>query len=406
MRGNPILLAFNRGIMSPRALARVDLKKTALAAEECTNWLPRTLGSMSLRPGTEYLASVADDNAAVILPFVFSTDDTALIELTDGVARVWVDDAVLTAPSVATTIANGAFGTDLASWTDADEAGATSAWSAGAMALTGTGTKKAIRHQALTIAAGDQNVAHSLLINTSRIAGNCEIRIGTTLGGTQLAGPIVLRPGSHVVTFVPTGATAHVHLSNQEDRTALINDVSLVAAGPIEIPTVWAEADLPNVRWEQSGDVIFLCDGAHKQQRIERWGSGSWSVVDYRAADGPFLPTNTSPITLTSAVYATPPHEVSLEEIYYYRIAAPEGYALQQITSPAHGVDELIRARDGDLVLIPWGYHPVVAPPGYDVYYLNALAGSAHAMTAADDPRYAWVRESWPAPDPRVPLVR
>jgi 5-deoxy-glucuronate isomerase len=101
-----------------------------------------------------------------------------------------------------------------------------------------------------------------------------------------------------------------------------------------------------------------------------------------------------------------PPHEVALEEIYYYRIAAPEGYALQQITSPAHGVDRLIRARDGDLVLIPWGYHPVVAPPGYDVYYLNALAGSAHAMTAADDPRYAWVRECWPAPDPRVPLVR
>lgn len=312
MRGSPILLAFNRGIMSPRALARVDLKKTVLAAEECTNWLPRALGSMSLRPGTEYLGSTAGDGVAVFLPFVFSTDDSALVELTDGAARVWVGDEVLAAPAVGTTLANGDFATDLTGWTDADEAGATSEWSAGAMALTGTGVKKAIRHQVLTIATGDQNVAHSLLISTSRIAGSCEIRIGTALGGTQLAGPITLRPGSHVVTFTPTGGTVYVRLSNQEDHTALVNDITLAAAAPIEIPTVWAEANLPNVRWEQSGDVIFLCDGSHRQQRIERWGSRSWSVVDYRASDGPFRPTNTSPITLTSAAYAAPPHAASL----------------------------------------------------------------------------------------------
>lgn len=101
-----------------------------------------------------------------------------------------------------------------------------------------------------------------------------------------------------------------------------------------------------------------------------------------------------------------PPREVCLEEIYYYRISDPAGYAIQQVYSPERGLDELVRAHDGDLVLIPCGYHPVVAPPGYDVYYLNALAGSAHAMTAADEPRYAWVREQWPVPDPRVPLVK
>jgi 5-deoxy-glucuronate isomerase len=101
-----------------------------------------------------------------------------------------------------------------------------------------------------------------------------------------------------------------------------------------------------------------------------------------------------------------PPREVCLEEVYYYRTSHPDGYALQQVYSSERGLDELIRARDGDLVLIPCGYHPVVAPPGYDVYYFNALAGSAHEMTAADEPRYAWVRGSLPAPDPRVPLVK
>jgi 5-deoxy-glucuronate isomerase len=56
-------------------------------------------------------------------------------------------------------------------------------------------------------------------------------------------------------------------------------------------------------------------------------------------------------------------------------------------------------------VLIPEGYHPVVAAHGYNVYYLNALAGSARSMAASDDPDYAWVRQAWTEQDPRVPLV-
>ena len=57
-------------------------------------------------------------------------------------------------------------------------------------------------------------------------------------------------------------------------------------------------------------------------------------------------------------------------------------------------------------ILVPEGYHPVVAAHGYNVYYLNALAGSAHSMAAADDPDYAWVRKTWTEQDPRLPLVK
>ena len=64
--------------------------------------------------------------------------------------------------------------------------------------------------------------------------------------------------------------------------------------------------------------------------------------------------------------------------------------------------------RDGDLLLVPYGYHPFTAAPGYDFYYLNALAGDRHSMAASDDPSLAWVRAAWPEmqKDPRVPLVR
>jgi 5-deoxy-glucuronate isomerase len=100
-----------------------------------------------------------------------------------------------------------------------------------------------------------------------------------------------------------------------------------------------------------------------------------------------------------------PPAEVDLEEIYYYKIDQPAGYAIQRVYTSDGRIDETLTVRDGELVLIPEGYHPVVAAHGYNVYYLNALAGSAHSMAASDDPAYAWVRGTWTEQDTRVPLV-
>ncbi len=101
-----------------------------------------------------------------------------------------------------------------------------------------------------------------------------------------------------------------------------------------------------------------------------------------------------------------PPGEVDLEELYYYRIDRPEGYAIQRVYTRDRRLDETLTVRDGDLVLVPEGYHPVVAAHGYNVYYLNVLAGSARSMAASDDPDYGWVRNTWKVKDPRVPLVK
>jgi 5-deoxy-glucuronate isomerase len=101
-----------------------------------------------------------------------------------------------------------------------------------------------------------------------------------------------------------------------------------------------------------------------------------------------------------------PPAEVDLDEIYYYRISKPEGYAFQRLYDAAGTRDDTLTVSDGDLVLIKDGYHPVVAAHGYDVYYLNVLAGSARSMAASDDSRYAHLRNNGLERDPRVPLVR
>ncbi len=102
-----------------------------------------------------------------------------------------------------------------------------------------------------------------------------------------------------------------------------------------------------------------------------------------------------------------PPGEVVLEETYYYRTAKPEAFALQRLYNPKHDLDVTVTVRDGDLMLVPYGYHTTCAAHGYDLYYLNALAGDRRSMAASDDPQLAWVRAAWQTmeKDPRVPLV-
>jgi 5-deoxy-glucuronate isomerase len=104
--------------------------------------------------------------------------------------------------------------------------------------------------------------------------------------------------------------------------------------------------------------------------------------------------------------------EADLDETYYHQFERPEGYAYQRVytdeTSPLHQagfpIDALAVVRENEVVLVPEGYHPVVSPPGYTTYYLNVLGGSDQVLTATDDPRYAWVKQTYRAPDPRLPV--
>ena len=104
--------------------------------------------------------------------------------------------------------------------------------------------------------------------------------------------------------------------------------------------------------------------------------------------------------------------EADLEEIYYYKIDPPEGFAIQRVytgeASPLQqagdGFDEVLLVRSDDTVLVPGGYHPVVVAPGYTCYYLNVLAGSAQSLTAVDDPTFSWVKNSYRGHDSRVPI--
>jgi 5-deoxy-glucuronate isomerase len=84
-----------------------------------------------------------------------------------------------------------------------------------------------------------------------------------------------------------------------------------------------------------------------------------------------------------------PPTESYLEETYYHLIDPPTGFCLQRVYTADRGLDEAMAPGDGDLVLVPRGYHPVVATPGHESYYLNVMAGPSRAWNFRVDPDYA-----------------
>lgn len=87
------------------------------------------------------------------------------------------------------------------------------------------------------------------------------------------------------------------------------------------------------------------------------------------------------------------PEESFLEETYYHKVNPPQGFAFQRVYTDDRSIDETITTENGDTVLVPRGYHPVGAPHGYDLYYLNVMAGPKRAWKFKNDPAHEWIVE-------------
>ena len=138
------------------------------------------------------------------------------------------------------------------------------------------------------------------------------------------------------------------------------------------------------------------------------------ALLDEHDIRVPALPSNATEIcqALGTPVVGTnwssyPPHkhddagtegEAELEEIYYFRIHGAEGFGLHRTYTADRSIDETVVVRDGDVFLVPRGYHgPCIAAPDFPMYYLNVLAGASdeRSLGFSDDPAYAWIRKGW-----------
>jgi 5-deoxy-glucuronate isomerase len=88
---------------------------------------------------------------------------------------------------------------------------------------------------------------------------------------------------------------------------------------------------------------------------------------------------------------ATAGEETALEETYYHRLNPPQGFAVQRVYTDDRSIDETVTVEDGDVVMVPRGYHPAGAPHGYDLYYLNVMAGPTRQWIFRNDPAHEWI---------------
>jgi len=291
-----LILAFNRGVVSALGLARIDLKRMGYSAETQTNWMPRVLGSMSLRVGFGKLDNTASNGITRLMPFVFSETDLAQVEVFDSAIYVRIDDARITRPSVSSAVTNGTFTTDLTGWTDIDVSPTSSIWISGdKLQLLGDGTEYAGQKQQVTTV--ETGVEHALKIVISQ--GPVTFKVGSTDLGEEYIAESDLGEGEHSLAFTPTG-DFYITIRSRLVGHVVIDSVTVESSGAMSLTAPWADTALSKLRWEQSADVIYVAARGYTQRKIERRGTRSWSLVKYLPIDGPFRVINITPTTIAT----------------------------------------------------------------------------------------------------------
>jgi hypothetical protein len=287
MRANAPLYSLNAGEVSKIALARVDVAKLRMAAACQVNWLPHVVGPMALRPGLLYVGEVLGDAPARLLRFVFSKLDTALIELTASKMRVWIDEALVSRAAVSTSIGDPFF-LGLGNWlTTNTTSGATATVGGGACTLScpPVGGLAQIQ-QSVTVSPSAFGIEHAIRVVITQ--GPVIFRAGSTLGGADLIPQTTLDTGTHSLAFTPGSANLCIQIETTDAWAKTLTSCAIETAGPLVLPTPWAASDLRNIRYDQSGDIIFIGCYGQQQYKIERRAAHSWSTVLYYSDNGPF----------------------------------------------------------------------------------------------------------------------
>ncbi|MGA2208714.1 MAG: 5-deoxy-glucuronate isomerase [Acidimicrobiales bacterium] len=249
----------------------------------------------------------------------------------------------------------------------------------------------------LVLGAGESHVLDSaeeeLLVLS--LSGSCSVACGTER--FEIAGRSSVFHGPSDFAYVPRRSTAVV---------------ASPGGGRFAVPGAKAGRDLP-ARYVPAAAVAVELRGAGSCSRqVNNFCTPAAFEADRLIACEVLTPAGNWSSYPPHKHDEDRPGESVLEEIYYFEVAAGPagpGVGYQRLYgTPARPIDLLAEVASGDVVLVPHGWHgPSMAAPGYDLYYLNVMAGPGErAWLICDDPAHAWVRDTWldQPVDPRLPF--
>ena len=223
--------------------------------------------------------------------------------------------------------------------------------------------------------------------------------------------------GSQELCLVVLSGTVDVSVdgvtyANLGTRTSVFEDVSpaavYVPAGKmVTVCTALGASRMAEVALctapDQGGcGEVFVVDSNSMRRSVRGQGSNTRYVCDILPHDDPRAAHLLVVEVLTPASHSSsyPPHkhdveqppvETQLEETYYHRLNPPQGFAFQRVYTDDRSLDEACAVEDHDVVMVPRGYHPVTAPHGYGLYYLNVMAGPNRFWVFKNDPAHEWM---------------
>lgn len=148
-----------------------------------------------------------------------------------------------------------------------------------------------------TFVTSTPNVAVSIRFTITRRP--LRVRGGTTAGGVELFGDLLLQPGSHLLTFTPGASPYYIDWILADVGKATVDNVTVQGAGALTVTTPWSSADLPDVRHAQSLDVVWFTHRGYQTRVLERRSANSWSMRLFQPTDGPWEVVNRTDIALT-----------------------------------------------------------------------------------------------------------
>lgn len=222
-----------------------------------------------------------------------------------------------------------------------------------------------------------------------------------------------VQTGSRELCLVVLTGTVDVQVAGQRHRSLGQRDSVFEECSPaaVYVPvgqtlTVTAQRDAEVALCTAPGDAqpraVRVIDPASMRRSVRGKGSNTRYICDILPHDDPTAAHLLVVEVHTPASHSSsyPPHkhdieqpplETQLEETYYHRLYPPQGFAFQRVYTDDRSLDEACAVEDHDVVMVPRGYHPVVAPHGYDLYYLNVMAGPNRFWVFKNDPAHEWM---------------
>lgn len=373
--------SFTSGEVSPRLRGRVDLDQYNNGLRTLQNFTIQPHGGVSRRQGTTYVtAAKSNSNNIRLIPFEFSSEQAYVLEVSAGSIRFYKPggNIVLDAPS----ITNGDFSdTTLTGWVDnSDGTGSIAASGGGLDLVTGTSGNEAITYQELKVGTAEYTITVTTDASTA-------YRVGTTIDGSDITSGTVNGVGQ-TFTFTPTnGGRVYLTFENSTASTTVnIDDVSIsVAADTVfEISNPWANADITELQYAQSADVLYICHENYAPRKLSRFSDDEWVLEEFSAAGGPFY-------DITDTVYGGEGTGincgVSASSGTGVTVTANTSTRIFQTTD----VGRLFRYRHSDSTSAKWGYGTITAVGSDGTTCTIDWVENAESTTSNDQ----WSLGSW-----------